>query len=216
MQKVANTPTFKLPAAKLCLLIVAGAVIKATAGLVTTAPDKVPAAVADQQDFQIPDRVQLTGWLGTRIAASVTNRLEKLDTTLLLEGYRHRPSYQEWDGEHVGKWLHAATLAWVYSGDPALRAKLDETAAELCKCQLSDGYLGTYLDKDRWTLWDVWSHKYNLIGLVTYMRYTGNLAPPPACRRMADLPCQTFGDGPGQRDIIASGTHVGMVPTVFG
>lgn len=119
------------------------------AGVVTPLPDKVPGAVADRQDFQVPDRVQMTGWLGKRIAASVTNRLEMLDTSILLEGYRHRPSHQEWDGEHVGKWLHAATLAWVYSGDPKLRAKLDETAAELCKCQLNDGYLGTYLDKDR-------------------------------------------------------------------
>ena len=86
-------------------------------------------------------------------------------------------------------------------------------AAELIKCQLDDGYLGTYLDKDRWTEWDVWAHKYNLIGLITYMRYTGNLAPLPACRRMADLLCNTFGDEPGKRDIIKAGQHVGMAPT---
>jgi hypothetical protein len=187
--------------------------LNAAADFITPLPDKVAGVVVDRQDFQIPDRVQLTGWLGARITASLTNRLETLDTARLLEGYRHRPSHQEWDGEHVGKWLDAATLAWVYSGDPKLRAKLDETAAELCECQLADGYLGTYLDQDRWTSWDVWSHKYNLIGLVTYMRYTGNLAPLPTCRRMADLLCQTFGNGPGQRDLIASGTHVGMAPT---
>jgi hypothetical protein len=105
----------------------------------TPIPDKVPGAVADKQDFQIPDRVQLTGWLGTRIMASETNRLVKVDTGRLLEGYRHRPGRQSWDGEHVGKWLHAATLAWVYTGDPALRAKLAETAAGLCTCQLEDG-----------------------------------------------------------------------------
>jgi len=38
-------------------------------------------------------------------------------------------------------------------GDVALREKLDTTAAELIKCQLPDGYLGTYLEKDRWTAW---------------------------------------------------------------
>jgi hypothetical protein len=68
----------------------------------------------------------------------------------------------------VGKWLHAATLAWVSTGDPALREKLDYVAAELCKCQLEDGYLGTYEEKNRWKSWDVWAHKYNLIGLLTY------------------------------------------------
>jgi len=37
--------------------------------------------------------------------------------------------------------------------DPALRQKLDYVAAELVKCQLADGYLGTYLDNGRWTRW---------------------------------------------------------------
>ena len=185
----------------------------ALAAPISPVAEKVPCAVADRQDFQIPDRVRLTGWLGARITANEANRLAAIDTDRLLEGYRKRPGRQSWDGEHVGKWLHAATLAWVNTGDPALREKLDHTATELAKCQLADGYLGTYLDKDRWTSWDIWAHKYNLIGLVTYMRYTGNLAPLPACRRMADLLCKTFGDAPGQRDIIPCGAHVGMAPT---
>ena len=176
-------------------------------------PEKVVPAVADRQDWQSPAQVHLSGWIGQRIEANEVNRLVKLDPARLLEGYRKRPGRQAWDGEHVGKWLHAATLAWVYTGDPALRTKLDDVAAELCKCQLDDGYLGTYLEKDRWTEWDVWAHKYNLIGLVTYMRYTGNLAPLPCCRRMADLLCRTFGDEPGKRDIIKAGHHVGMAPT---
>lgn len=173
-------------------------------------PDKVPSAIRDQQDFITPDQVKLTGWLGTRSHANTYNRLAKIDTSRLLEGYRKRPGRQTWDGEHVGKWLHAATLAWVNTGDPALRAKLDETAAELCKCQLADGYLGTYTDEKRWSAWDVWAHKYNLLGLITYMRYTGNLTPLATCQRMADLLMKTFGDGPGQRDITTSGAHAGM------
>ena len=54
-----------------------------------------------------------------RIEANEANRLVKLDPARLLEGYRKRPGRQSWDGEHVGKWLHAATLAWVYT--PATR-----------------------------------------------------------------------------------------------
>ncbi len=180
---------------------------------VSLVPDKVPLAVPDRQDRQIPDRVHLTGWIETRVLANEGNRLVKLDPARLLEGYRKRPGRQIWDGEHVGKWLHAATLAWANTGDPALRQKLDYVAAELVKCQLPDGYLGTYVGKDRWTLWDVWAHKYNLIGLITYMRFTGNMEPLPACRRMADLLCNTFGDEPGQRDIIVAGQHMGMAPT---
>lgn len=176
-------------------------------------PDKVPPAVSDRQLFQPPDQVHFTGWLGARIDANATNRLARIDTGRLLEGYRHRPGRQSWDGEHVGKWLHAATLAWVYTGDPGLRGKLDETARELVRCQLDDGYLGTYVERDRWTEWDVWAHKYNLLGLITYMRYTGNTDPLPTCRRMGDLLCRTFGEAPGQRDILKAGEHVGMAPT---
>jgi uncharacterized protein len=176
-------------------------------------PESVTCAIADRQSFQDPDRIQLKGWIGSRIAVNEQNRLLRIDPARLLEGYRKRPGRQSWDGEHVGKWLHAATLAWVNTGDPALRQKLDYVVTELAHCQLEDGYLGTYLDKDRWTEWDVWAHKYNLIGLITYIRYTGNQAPLSTCRHMADLLCRTFGDGPGKRDLIKAGHHVGMAPT---
>ena len=189
------------------------ALVVSGSAAISPIPDKVKPVIADRQDFQVPDRLHLTGWIGTRIEANEANRLVKLDPARLLEGYRKRPGRQTWDGEHVGKWLHAATLAWAYTGDPELRKKLDYVAAELIKCQLEDGYLGTYLEKDRWTEWDVWAHKYNLIGLITYMRYTGNLEPLPACRRMADLLCKTFGTGPDQRDLIKAGKHKGMAPT---
>src|SRR5512133_1554504 len=151
------------------LILALGCASPALAGTAITAvPEKVAPAIADRQDFQIPDRVHLSGWVGARVQVNESNRLAKLDPARLLEGYRTRPGRQIWDGEHLGKWMHAATLAWVNTGDPALREKLDYTAAELVKCQLPDGYLGTYTDSERWTLWDVWAHKYNLIGLVTY------------------------------------------------
>ncbi len=175
-------------------------------------PDKLPVVVADRQDAQIPDREHLSGMIGSRIQNSAINRLLPMDVDRLLEGFRKRPGRQSYDGEHVGKWLHAATLAWVYTGNAQLRAKLDNVVKELLKCQLDDGYLGTYLPKTYWTEWDVWSHKYDLIGLLTYVRYTGNTAPLAGCRKIGDLLCNTFGDGPGKRDIIKAGEHVGMAP----
>jgi len=195
------------------LLAAANAALGSLTAAIVPAPDKVTCAVPDRQAFTQPDQLRLTGWLGARVEANEANRLVKIDVDRLLEGYRKRPGRQSWDGEHVGKWLHAATLAWVNTGDPALRQKLDYAVAELAKCQLEDGYLGTYLENNRWTEWDVWAHKYNLIGLITYMRYTGNMEPLSCCRRMADLLCNTFGDEPGKRDIIQAGEHVGLAPT---
>ncbi|MBC8012400.1 MAG: glycoside hydrolase family 127 protein [Burkholderiales bacterium] len=172
--------------------------------------EKIPWAVADVQALQDPDAARLTGWLGQRIDGNEKVRLLGIDTERrLLDCFRNRPGKQEWAGEHAGKWLHAATLAWVNSGDPALRAKIDYVVAELIKCQLPDGYLGTYTPDKYWTSWDLWSHKYNLIGLITYMRYTGDQQPMEACRKMADLLCRTYGDGEGQRTII-QGPHKGL------
>jgi DUF1680 family protein len=196
----------------LSLLLVALA-LPLPAAPISLLQDKVPSAIADRQDYQIPDRVQIGGWVGERMTANESNRLARIDVDRLLEGYRKRPGRQTWDGEHVGKWLHAATLAWAHTGDAALRQKLDHAVEELAKCQLEDGYLGTYTDDHRWTEWDVWAHKYNLLGLLTYIQYTGNETPMATCRRMADLLCRTFGEAPGQKDLLKAGFHMGMAPT---
>lgn len=202
-----------MPAAVISLHAVLTAWSTSPAAEIVLLPEKVPPLAADVQDAQIPDRVRLGGWIGSRIRANEANRLAAMDPDRLLEGYRQRPGRQVWDGEHVGKWIHAATLAWAESGDQALRDKLDLVVRELIACQLPDGYLGTYAPDQRWTLWDVWAHKYNLLGLITYIRTTGNTEPLAACRRMADLLCETFGDDPGKQDINRSGQHKGMAST---
>jgi DUF1680 family protein len=162
-----------------------------------------------------PSAVRVEGWLGARIDANERDRLLVVDTEPLLAGYRRKPGEQPWIGEHVGKWLHAATLAWAYSGDEALRRKLDSVAAALIATQESDGYLGTYAQEKRFGLydgadWDVWSHKYNLIGLLTYYRYTGNRNALAASQKIGDLLIATF---PAKKSILAAGTHMGMAAT---
>src|SRR5262245_43838834 len=178
-------------------------------------PFLLPARLPDRVELLSPSHIHIDGWLGPRIAANANNRLLNVDTEPLLAGYRKRPGSHPWIGEHIGKWLHAATLAWAYTGDPALKAKLDQVAAELIACQEPDGYLGTYVPEKRFGLyqgadWDVWSHKYNLIGLLMYHQYTGNRPALDTCRRMGDLLIATF---PARKSIIAAGTHVGMAAT---
>jgi DUF1680 family protein len=183
-------------------------------------PFVVPAAIPDRQQSQSPDHIHLAGMLGSRIEKNAINRLAEVDIDRLLEGYRTRPGRQTWDGEHIGKWLHAATLAWVGlegAQKTRMRLKLDTAVTELLKCQEPDGYLGTYLPANRWKEWDVWAHKYNLIGLLTYIQQTGNRQPLEASRRMADLLIAEFGEGPGgqkpKREILTSGAHQGMAST---
>ena len=87
---------------------------------------------------------------------------------------------------------------------------MDRMARALMATQKPDGYLGTYVDEKRWTAWDVWVHKYDLIGLLNYHETTGDAGALRAARRIGDLLAETFGTAPGQRDLIASSTHVGM------
>lgn len=178
-------------------------------------PYRVAPAWAHAVEAASPSAVTMAGWLGARIALNASQRLLNVDTEPLLEGFRHKPGSHPWIGEHVGKWLHAASLAWSYTGDTALRAKLDHVAADLIGAQEADGYLGTYLPDKRLAMfkdndWDVWSHKYCLLGLISYHQYTGHAAALQACRKAADLLLATF---PAKRSILAAGTHLGMAAT---
>jgi DUF1680 family protein len=174
------------------------------------------AKVSDIFSLQPPGLTQPGGLLGTRFNLSEKKRLLEVNEEELLAGFRHKPGKQAWIGEHVGKWLHAASLAYANTKDPALRAKLDRVASELIKTQGQDGYLGTYVPEKRWGLfpdadWDVWVHKYDLLGLLTYYQYTGNRKALDACRKVGDLLINTF--GPSKKSIISAGTHVGMAST---
>jgi uncharacterized protein len=194
-----------------------GAVIACShAAPIEPLPGKVSSRLPDAAEMLSPSAVHLEGFLGDRVTLNAKNRLLLVDEEPLLAGFRRKPGVHPWIGEHVGKWMYAATLAWAYTGDPALRTKLDRVAAELVKAQEPDGYLGTYVPEKRFGLfeeadWDVWSHKYCLMGLLTYYQYTGDEAALNACRKMGDLLIRTF--GPGKKSILSAGTHVGMAAT---
>ena len=187
----------------------------APAGQINPLPLRVPTARPDVMVPSSPSAVRIQGWLGHRVDLNAHKRLLTVDMEPFLAGYRQKPGSHPWIGEHVGKWIHAATLAWAHQGEPALRSKLDTVVRELISTQEPDGYLGTYVPTQRMGLypgadWDVWSHKYNLMGLLTYHQYTGDAAALRASQRMADLLVQTF---PARRSIIAAGTHRGLAAT---
>jgi DUF1680 family protein len=199
----------------LAALLLASPALGLAATPASPVPYKVSSAIPEVVRLSDLSQVRIQGWLGERIDANERNRLLVVDTGPLLAGYLKKPGEQEWIGEHVGKWLDAATLAWAYSGDPMLKRKIDQVAAQLMGAQEPDGYLGTYLPAKRFGLfpgadWDVWSHAYNMIGLLSYYRYTGDEAALASVRRMCDLLIATF---PSQKSILAAGTHEGMAAT---
>lgn len=155
------------------------------------------------------------GFLTARMRLSVGERLCKINLDDILAPYTHRPGAQEWAGEHVGKFLHSASLSLRHAPNAKLKQRLDYAAQKLMASQLPDGYLGTYSTKKHWTSWDVWSHKYNILGLLAYHELTGKAQALAVCRKVGDLLCRTFGTGPGQLDIVseAHSTHMGMAST---
>jgi len=181
---------------------------------ITTTADKA----ADRFAPIDPGAVQIRGFLGERCKKNESAKLLTKDEDELLGGFHNRPGKQAWVGEHAGKWLHAATLAWAYSKSAALRAKLDRVASSLIATQQADGYLGTYTDDARWGMsrdqkWDVWVHKYDLIGLITYHTHTGDKAALEAARKIGDLLVKTFGrvgEGGSKLDLNERSAHMGM------
>jgi DUF1680 family protein len=181
-------------------------------------PTQPTSKIADRFSPINPGEVQLQGFLGERCKKNESARLLTKNENELLAGFLRRPGEQAWVGEHAGKWLHAATLTWAHTKSEAMRAKLDRVASSLIATQQPDGYLGTYANDARWSMgkdqkWDVWVHKYDLLGLIAYYTYTANQPALEAAKKIGDLLIRTFGrsaEGEPGLDLNERSTHVGM------
>jgi len=166
----------------------------------------------ESMPFDLGD-ISFGGYINERLDDNLTHRLLNIDETGILECYYNRPGKQTWVGEYTGKYLHAASRVWQSTKNEQLKKQMDRIVDVLIACQNEDGYLGTYLPQNYWTHWDVWAHKYNLLGLLSYYAVTGYQPALESSIKMGDLLCKTFGAQPGQRNIIESSGHVGMAST---
>jgi DUF1680 family protein len=156
------------------------------------------------------NNVALGGLLDERMRINLEKRLLIIDSATLLSGFEHRPGAQVWIGEHVGKFLYSASNVWRYTHDARLKALADAMEKTYVQTQLPDGYLGTYLPSAYWTEWDVWAHKYAIVGLLGYYQITGDRKALETAEKAGDLICRVFGPGKAQRDINNSGWHAGL------
>lgn len=85
------------------------------------------------------------GLVGERVDLWRNHRLWNIgNSDYIIDGFENRPGMHPWQGEHLGKWLHAATLAYNINRDEKLKRKLDEMVDRLLATQLQSGYAGTY------------------------------------------------------------------------
>jgi uncharacterized protein len=168
------------------------------------------------EDVYVPapyENQKIGGIVGLRLNINLNKRLLQIDQETMLSGFLSRPGKQDWIGEHVGKYLETACNTWQYSHDPELKKQMDSILSVFLGAQLSNGYLGTYTPDKYWTSWDVWVHKYDLVGLIAYYKTFGYQPALDAAKKIGQLMIKTFGYQPGQLDLIPAGEHVGMAAT---
>jgi DUF1680 family protein len=152
------------------------------------------------------DRQKIGGLLGERLRLNLEGNLVRVDEPGLLAELQNRPSKPPRISEYIGKFLHAASNTWAYTGDQRLKNTMDRLVRALIAAQLPDGYLAIANGDPRWTIEDVWGHKYVLIGLLSYYQVTGDRPALDAARKIGDLLTRTFSPG----TIFRSGPELGL------
>lgn len=128
----------------------------------------------------------------------------------------------DWYGEHVGKWLVAATLAHRRTEDDALRMRIARVLAYLVAQQEEDGYLGTYARDARCRMthpdapgtrsWDPWVHAWMIRGLLAGSKELDDRRALDAASRIGGLLSALFADRPGA--LLRIGNHQGLSSAV--
>lgn len=165
--------------------------------------------------------IQENGFLGERVNLWRNQRLWFVyKSPFLLKGFENPPGEHLWQGEHAGKWLHAAVLDYETTKDPKVLAAMQDVVERLLKTQNAKGYIGTYSEDKRFynlpadkTGWDLWTERYVLYGLLAYNKHHPDQRIVTACKKLGDLLIDTYGDE--MNDITRYGTRKGLSSTTI-
>ena len=139
--------------------------------------------------------------LGRRLDLNLSAGLLKaIDIDSYLRPYREGKLPVWPSGEYLGKFMQAFSRMYLYTGNPELLDKMRLIIQTWVAAQGSDGWVGT---GDRWGAWDVWEHKYTLLGLLEYYQLTGDRPALAAAKKIGNLLAAEF--RPGRRDLMRTG-----------
>ncbi len=153
-------------------------------------------------------QIKIDGYIGHKIDLCIKNSIKARNEQSLVEPFRHRNETHMWQSEFWGKWFLAAAKAYQYTGDAALKKKLDAAVSGLLETQSDNGYIGNYADGAHLKQWDIWGRKYCLLGLLAYYDITQNQKVLDAAKRLTDHLMSEV--GPDKINIIKTGNYRGM------
>ena len=157
--------------------------------------------------------VRLTGPIGERLDRMIANHVKATDVDRLVAPFREKSERRNWwQTEFWGKYMHAAVPYCLYTGDAALKAKVDAGVTELLKTQEACGYIGNYPDELRCGEgWDVWGMKYTMMGLLHYWDAFRDERALAAAKRVCDYLIAELGpDGRRGRAVWQTGNWSGL------
>ena len=130
-----------------------------------------------------------------------------------VEVFRHDSDVEDrgWRCEYWGKMMRGAALTYMYNGDEALYAVLEETVRDLLTAQREDGRFSTYASDYQLCGWDLWGRKYILTGCMHFLKICRDdklrADILEALCRHADCVVNTVGEGAGKVDITKTSSH---------
>jgi hypothetical protein len=155
-------------------------------------PEKPVAAVPDLYAPARCVKVDVSGPLTRRLGTNLAARIIGQDVDILVAPFEKHLLRKDAVGTFIGTWMDAAVRALAYTEDPRLRARLDRTARKLVASQEPAGYLGTYVASweghtaNRFLQWDLWQHRFTLLGLLAYAEACDDEASLEAATKLAN------------------------------
>lgn len=151
------------------------------------------------KQFDLPaGSVKLSGFADEKIRLIMEGLLKVIDMHALADYFRDTLD-QFATGEFWGKLMRASCLIAGYTGDPTLRAIVDDAAEDMLSLQKEDGALSTCPEATQpngTNGSDLWERKYALMGLLSYYELTGSRKALDGAVRLVRFTASQVGPAP--------------------
>jgi hypothetical protein len=124
-------------------------------------------------------------YLGRRVDINFnTGLLRTIDVDDYLKPYVTGETPKMPSGEYLGKFIQGYSRMYLYSGNADAMSRMETIVRTMRKAQAADGWLGT---GGRFVSWDVWEHKYVLLGFLEQYLLTGDPDALDGAKKVGEL-----------------------------